>query len=170
MLGFLAQYFIHLAVFPLCFDYSLHLLTVSWVSVLEAGQKGRHRVAQCLGCCIASCDSLVHQHWAPGEGQALRREPQPLLSTVIHCWLWGQIQLRMGWAWSGKKEEEEAEAHPDRWWDCRGSGALLMDNSLMNDWICFVFHCMLDLNTVLTKEIMGFLTKISCMSLLVHSK
>lgn len=48
--------------------------------------------------------------------------------------------------------------------------SLLMDNSLMNYWICFVFHCMLDLQTVLTNEIMGFLTKITCMSLLVHSK
>lgn len=45
-----------------------------------------------------------------------------------------------------------------------------MDHSLMNDWICFVFHCMLDLHTVLSNEIMGFRTKITHISLLVHSK
>lgn len=47
---------------------------------------------------------------------------------------------------------------------------LLMNNSLINDWTCFGFHCMLDLLAVLTKEIVVFFIKITNTSPLVHSK
>lgn len=120
------------------FNYSLHLLSVSWVFGLEAGPEGKIR---------SGTGSRPLHHimqwscaWAPSP---MSRAPTgttatALLSTVL-CY---QLQ-QMGWGWLGKKEE--AEAHPAWRCNCKGSCSFI-DERFFDEWLdllCFSLYAWL---------------------------
>lgn len=101
-------------------------------------QKGRHKMAQWPNHCIVSCGGFMHRHWAPGEGHT--QEPQPqsfsaLLAAGVNATTDGLGIVRR----RGQKPTQPGgvitKAHV----------GLLLSNSLVNEWICFVFHSVFDL-------------------------
>lgn len=84
--GVLAKYFIQLAVFPLSFNYFLHLWTVSWISRLETGPEGKEQV-QLQDCCIVSCGGLSARALRPGRGGNPEITAMAFPSTALHCQL-----------------------------------------------------------------------------------
>lgn len=90
--GVLAQYCTQLAVLPLSFDYSLCLLTVSWVSGLEAGPEGKAQDSTVTGPLHRIVQWPRAQALSPGRGSCTRTTATAPLSTALHRWLLGQIQ------------------------------------------------------------------------------